>query len=138
MASKPETRLIKRIEDFLPKRVYSEKMANPYRGGTPDMYYEGDEDAIWIEYKFTPTIPIRQHTLKLSDLQQKWLLRCEGNGRSCAVVLGWKTPANRFEGALILKPSMWVEPIPGTFFEERRQSPEKLANIIGAFVCRQY
>ena len=51
MAQKPESQAVSSLHTKLDKRVYREGMANPYSGGTPDVYYEGTCGALWVEYK---------------------------------------------------------------------------------------
>jgi hypothetical protein len=61
VSSKPETTFIQSIHRHLPKEVYREKMANPYRGGTPDVWYSGYKSDLWVEYKFIPKLAISYH-----------------------------------------------------------------------------
>jgi len=112
MAVKPENAYIARVKRVLHAGVYAEKTNNPYRGGTPDMYYEGDRAALWVEYKWYPKTP---DTINLCDtkskpclsyLQQQWLRRSHANGRRVAVVVG--TP----DGGIILPGLSWSVPQP--------------------------
>lgn len=106
--SKPENRYIARVHKKLHESVYTEKMANPFRGGTPDVYYEGDQNDLWVEYKyleslpltFTPTNP--NGKTKVTPLQAKWLRRAYGNGRNVCVILGIGTN----EGIIIQIPEL--------------------------------
>lgn len=92
--SKPENRYILKIHKDLPKGLYREKMANPYRGGTPDVYYEGNKDILWVEYKYLeklpPTLTLNnpKGQTKVSPLQERWLRRTSHNGRKAKVILG--------------------------------------------------
>ena len=95
MASKPEASFIRSVHKYLPKdKLYTEGMANPYRGGTPDRYYEGNRSELWVEYKYYPILPLimdltnQKAKVKLSGLQMKWLRRAHGNGRRVAVIVG--------------------------------------------------
>jgi hypothetical protein len=101
MASKPESLFIKRINKAFGKQPhetpYSEKMSNPYRGGTPDVYYEGEKDCLWVEFKWYPRTPKKISTFeKLSALQTAWVKRAYGSGRNVAIIAG--SPA----GAMIV------------------------------------
>lgn len=99
MAAKPENNFIHRIHRILPRSIYREKMYNPLRRGTPDVWYSGCKGDLWVEYKYVPKIPL---TLKadelLSDLQKKWILDRIDEGRNVWVIIG--TPV----GAMIYQP----------------------------------
>lgn len=83
----PENRFIQRVHKHLDKAVYREKMHNPYRGGTPDVWYSGPKSDMWVEYKWNKARP----TCKgLSALQVKWLDARSAEGRNVAVVCGWE------------------------------------------------
>lgn len=95
MAAKPETRLIERVHRALSAHVYREKTANPYRGGTPDCYYErAHNNILWVEYKYKPTQGRRilwdEAVTKLCSPKQKlWLERADDNGVPVAVITGF-------------------------------------------------
>lgn len=55
-------------------------MHNPYRGGTPDVWYSGKGGDLWIEYKWGKG--------KLSPLQFEWLTKRHEEGRNVAVCKG--------------------------------------------------
>lgn len=89
MSSKPETTFIHSIHRHLPKEVYREKMANPYRGGTPDVWYSGMKRDLWVEYKFIPKLAVRvPNKTGLSELQLIWLRDRQAEGRNVAVIVG--------------------------------------------------
>lgn len=93
MATGPENRRIQAVSKLLHQSVYREKMHNPYRGGTPDMWYSGPRGDLWVEWKWTPKLPSNDATLvvpNLSELQKKWLLGREIERRNVYVVLGHK------------------------------------------------
>ncbi len=79
-------------------------MANPYRGGTPDDYYEGANGVLWVEWKFLPALPpiidltYDKAKVKLSPLQRHWLRRAHGNGVNTAVIAGCKDGGVIFHG----------------------------------------
>ncbi|RYG07090.1 MAG: hypothetical protein EON92_19000, partial [Burkholderiales bacterium] len=90
MSGKAENTFIGSVGKYLPDTVYAEKMHNPYRGGTPDMYYEGLTQSLWAEYKFV-VLPKRADTYivpELSALQLDWLERCRKNGHAPVVIVG--------------------------------------------------
>jgi hypothetical protein len=90
MARKPETTAAGNVNKKLHSEVYFEKMNNPYRGGTPDFYYEGCRDCMWTEYKWYETKPKAwDMKKKLSRLQQKWLRRAHANNRLTSVIAGY-------------------------------------------------
>ncbi|RLA51611.1 MAG: hypothetical protein DRR42_09845 [Gammaproteobacteria bacterium] len=83
-------------------------MHNIYRGGTADVWYSGNLDDLWVEYKWIAKLPkkafVRLDKL-LSPLQQRWLEGRHEEGRNIVVILG--TP----EGAWVLEGAAWKEPI---------------------------
>ncbi len=110
MVQKPEARFVASIHRHLPINVYREGMANPYRGGTPDNYYDGPKSDLWVEYKFEPTFPKTLDLInpksktRLSSLQQRWIQRRWNNGKNAIVIFGC------FDGVLILThPKGWQE-----------------------------
>jgi len=120
---KPENRLIKRVHDVLHPDVYREKMFNPMRGGTPDVYYLGFRSSLWVEYKYLPKLP-SLIVPKLTPLQLAWLLRAYDRGQPVATIVGspdgcvvsttpleWKKGVRR-DGAQVLSPKQvaeWIE-----------------------------
>jgi len=92
----PENNFIGRVNKHV--RSYKEKTNNPYRGGTPDVYYEGSFH-LWVEYKFI-LLPKRGSTLiipELSELQKAWLRRCDKNTGCARVIVGCKEGGTVFE-----------------------------------------
>lgn len=91
MASKPETNFIKKIHSRLDSCVYREKMANPYRGGTPDVYYEGHHGVLWVEYKYWRSIK-RQFTPEeiVSPKQWFWIQRAHANNVNIVTIIGYE------------------------------------------------
>jgi hypothetical protein len=99
MASKPETNFIRRIHKILPRSIYYEKMYNPLRRGTPDVWYSGVRSDCWVEYKYVPKLPAQLKADELlSSLQHKWICDRLEEGRNVWVVIG--SPV----GALIYQP----------------------------------
>lgn len=104
MSSGPENRFIKWIGSKLPKEIYSEKMHNPYRGGTADVWYSGKRDA-WIEYKWINSVPKKGVLIPdLSGLQKLWLGRRFSEGRTVFVVVGCPMGAIVFSN-----PAEWTD-----------------------------
>jgi hypothetical protein len=95
MASGPETRFIQSIHKKLPKTVYHEKMHNPYRGGTPDVWYSGKLRDLWIEYKWGKNKPRK--------LQKDWITKRRAEGRTVWVVTGTPDGCEVNDGIEILK-----------------------------------
>lgn len=109
--SKPENTFIAAVHRHLPVSVYHEKMANPYRGGTADVWYDGRFRDLWVEYKFL-VLPKRAGTTislvagkdpMLSVLQQKWLGDRAKNGRDVWVIVGCAAG-----GVIMRQPSEWL------------------------------
>lgn len=91
MSSKPETRYYSAIHKLLPKELHKEKMHNPYRGGTADVWYSGTADDLWVEYKYLADPPKRAAISirrELSPLQLNWLRNRYQEGRNVVVILG--------------------------------------------------
>lgn len=98
MARKPESTFIKNVHDKLQAaypEVYPEKTHNPFRGGIPDVWYDSPAGDMWVEYKWLPKVPSSIDLTGgdrpwLSPLQARWLDRAACNGRTVAVVVGFK------------------------------------------------
>lgn len=97
----PENRFIGNVHRYLKNLVYFEKMHNEYRGGTPDVYYEG-VFMFWAEYKYIKKVPKRRFTPNLSELQKRWLKRNFDAGHNPIVIVGFP----RF-GVILETPDMW-------------------------------
>ena len=102
MTTTPESRFVRAINKLLPSDIYSEGMANPYRGGTPDRYYEGCRNSIWIEFKYSKDVPATWRISDaLSSLQKKWLRRAQKNKTPVAVIAGFNKNGLVFVGEKI-------------------------------------
>ena len=103
--TKPENRFIESVHRHLP-RTYAEKMNNPWRAGTADVWYSGDRGDLWIEYKFIERIPRSAEILPdLTPRQRRWLNNRFDEGRNVAVVLGTPT------GGVIYRNKEWMRPL---------------------------
>ena len=103
--TKPENRFIASVHRYLP-RTYAEKMNNPWRAGTADVWYSGDRGDLWIEYKFIERIPRSAEILPdLTPRQKRWLNNRFDEGRNVAVVLGTPT------GGVIYRNKKWMRPL---------------------------
>lgn len=128
MSSKPETTFTHSIHRHLPKEVYREKMANPYRGGTPDVWYSGNKRDLWVEYKFIPKLAVRvPNKIELSELQRLWLEARQVEGRNVAVIVGCP------DGGVILR-SPFPREITTPDFQASLLSRKQLAAWIGSQV----
>ena len=123
MAKKPETTYYTAIHRLLPKDLYREKMFNPYSSGTPDVWYSGTADDLWVEYKYITKVPQKAPIIvqkMLTALQRKWLNDRYREGRNVIVILGtphmswvyeklaWDWPMGIRPSELMMKP----EPMP--------------------------
>jgi hypothetical protein len=127
---KPENTFISGVHKYLPNDVpYHEKMANPYRGGTPDVYYSGSKKDLWIEYKYIEKLPVKVPIkVDLSALQVIWLSGRHAEGRNVAVVVGSK------DGCLLLRYPEWERTdITSAEFKERCMTRKEL----GAWILRE-
>lgn len=124
--TKPENRFISSIHKyFLARGPYYEKMFNPLRGGTPDVYYSGEAGDLWVEYKFTKITPRTKRILPgLTALQKRWLDCRYDEGRNVAVILG--TP----EGGVVYQHKQWGQPLTGPELLERLLTRQELAQWI--------
>lgn len=123
MARKAETTFIASVHRHLPLGVHREKMNNPYRSGTADVWYSGQKD-LWVEYKFIPALPKRKETmitLDLSENQKIWLRERYTEGRHVAVICGCKT------GGVLFTDLSWEEPIQTSVFVARTVTRQVLA-----------
>lgn len=103
--TKPENRFIGSVHRYLP-RTYAEKMNNPWRAGTADVWYSGDRGDLWIEYKFIERVPRSAEILPdLTPRQKRWLNNRFDEGRNVAVVLGTPT------GGVIYRNKEWMRPL---------------------------
>lgn len=103
--TKPENRFIESVHRHLPM-TYAEKMNNPWRAGTADVWYSGDRGDLWIEYKFIERIPRSAEILPdLTPRQKRWLNNRFDEGRNVAVVLGTPT------GGVIYRNKEWMRPL---------------------------
>jgi hypothetical protein len=129
MACKPENTFITGVHRHLPRTVYAEKMANPYRGGTPDVWYSGPVADLWIEYKYLPKLPKQQVTPALSALQTQWLAKRRSEGRNLAVIVGCP------DGGVVFRDQEWEHALPTPQFQARLLPRPALAAWISNTVC---
>lgn len=124
--SKPENSFIAGVHRYV--SCYKEKTNNPYRGGTPDVYYEGIQH-LWVEYKYIE-LPKRDTTpvlANLSALQKDWLRRCHLNTGRARVIIGCK------EGGVVLEtPDQWETLIPFKNFRDNILERKELGAYIDA------
>ena len=132
VANKPETNFYRGVHKLLPREIYREKMYNPLRGGTPDVWYSGNAGDLWVEYKWLAKVPkqvpIRLYKL-LSPLQFSWLNARHKEGRNVAVVLG--TP----EGAWVFRDTTWEFDLDPDLLRECALSKHYVADYIKGVVC---
>lgn len=134
MSSKPETAYIQSIHRLIPT-VYAEKMNNPFRSGTADVWYSGEVGDLWVEYKFIERIPRSEEILPdVTPRQEEWLNnRCD-EGRNVAVVLG--VP----KGGVIYRDREWNVPMTQQELLARVVSKQDIARWIfsqvGASKCQ--
>ena len=135
MSAGPENTFRASVHKYLPENIYHEKMANPYRGGTPDDWYSGGKD-LWIEWKFI-VVPAKDATMidmtnakakMLSALQLDWCNSRLSEGRSVMVGVGSKM------GGILLRDGEWNVPISTKDFRSRILTRQGLAVEIVKFL----
>jgi hypothetical protein len=105
--------------------VHCEKMNNPYRSGTADVWYSGNVGDLWIEYKYVPKIPKHAQIIPdLSENQKLWLLSRRAEGRTVFVVVG--SP----DGAVVIPPDRWLLGVSPAEYMMLIQSRRELADWI--------
>jgi hypothetical protein len=127
MSTKPETRFYTAVHKLLPKELHREKMSNPYRGGTADVWYSGTAADLWAEYKWLTKVPVRANIRVyelLSPLQLQWLGDRRKEGRNVVVILG--SP----DGAWIYEFGRWGEDLPIDHFIVGRKTKQQVADYI--------
>lgn len=140
MSAKPENKFQAGVHSYFdPLLVYHEKMANPYRGGTADVWYSGKgrgSKDLWIEWKFL-AVPARDTTVidlvggknpAISQLQQHWLKERYLEGRNVWVGVG------STKGGIILMDREWERPLTAGDFRRELMSRKELAAFIVSFV----
>ena len=116
MAAKPETTFYTAINRLLPRELHKEKMNNPYRGGTADMWYSGNRGDLWVEYKWLAHHPRGEFKPDLSALQIQWLSARHKEGRNVAVIIGCT------KGVMILRHPDWNYPVKPNFTLSRHEA----------------
>ena len=122
--AKPENRFIAGVHKHLPQ-TYMEKMNNPWRSGTADVWYSGRAGDLWVEYKFLERIPRSNGILPdLTPRQRRWLNSRIDEGRNVAVVLGTPT------GGVIYRNKEWLTPMDYVALEGRIVPKDEVARWI--------
>lgn len=92
MAKGPEGKLIDKVHRQLCSSIYKLKMNMGFGApsGVADMFYEGDKEDLFVEYKYIPnwekkrTVPMSQLTIN----QVNWISRRMNKKRPVAVIIG--------------------------------------------------
>jgi hypothetical protein len=130
--ARPENSFITGVHRYLPPgKPYHMKNHNVYQGGVFDVWYSGDADDLWVEYKFID-VPKRPSTIidmnheekMLSRLQQLWGLERHKEGRNIAVIVGCK------DGGVWMPGITWQTSLTAEEFRAKIQSRADLAAII--------
>lgn len=123
-ATKPENTFIAGVHRHLPQ-TYFEKMNNPWRSGTADVWYSGDRGDLWIEYKFIEKLPRSEEIIpNLTPRQRQWLNNRHDEGRNIAVVLG------THDGGVIYRDKEWSRPFSDTALSELLVPKREIARWI--------
>lgn len=128
MAQKPEAKYKQAVHRHLDASIHHQGMYTPFSAGTPDHWYSGVEDDLWIEFKWDDAAPRRVHLCnpqvkypKMSGKQQQWLRARYSEGRNVAVVYATK------EGGIILEALAWEYPLDKEVFLTRAITAKEVA-----------
>ena len=67
------------------------KNHNDYVGGIPDVWYSGNKNDLWVEYKYLPISNPRSVVVPdLSPKQLYWITGRRAEGRNAWVIVGYK------------------------------------------------
>lgn len=67
------------------------KNHNDYVGGIPDVWYSGNRNDLWVEYKYLPIKQPRSNVVPdLSPKQLHWIKSRRNEGRNVWVIVGYK------------------------------------------------
>lgn len=128
MVRNPEAKFTTKVNKLIDPVIYTEGMANPFRGGTPDRYYEGPRNRVlWVEYKFDAKVPATWDGMKrLTGLQRAWLKRAYEHEVNVCVIAGFGN-----QGVIMTYPKDWCSKQSREFLINRLITLDKIANYIG-------
>ena len=70
------------------------KNHNEFISGIPDVWYSGDRNDLWVEYKYLSISKPRSAVIPhLSPKQLHWIRSRRAEGRNCWVIVGYKLGA---------------------------------------------
>ena len=132
MSRKPESVLIGAVHREFKGDAgapHYEKMHNPYRGGTADVWYSGMRGDLWVEFKWIPKLFDNVDVVvpDLSKLQLDWLISRKLEGRNVGVAVGY--PSGLLYSDEITE---WINGIPTTSQFTRREFSQLLKEVVGA------
>lgn len=103
----------------LPANIFWWKINDNFAGGVPDVFLEGPERDLWVEFKFIKALPKRPDTLidltnqkYLSKLQQLWLKRRHDKRQDTLVCVGCP------QGVALFWGTSWDKPITAEAFHD--------------------
>lgn len=115
---------VKRIHrhmDAMDEPPYREKNHNVFHSGTPDVFYSGTKNDLWVEYKYVTTLKLVGGWIRtsLSPRQSLWLRDRWAEGRNCRLIIG------SFVGSIIIdgpefKPEVLVEDLRNSALTEKQ------------------
>lgn len=114
--------------------AYYLKLNLRFMRGVPDIWLSGSKSDLWLEGKFSPTIPkLLNLSEYLSAHQQEWLAGRHQEGRNVGVVIGFQN--NGTFGGIFLPGLTWRDAIPRETVKEKFLKTKDLANILLQRVC---
>ena len=119
---------IRSVTRHLPSDRYQWKIHDSYAGGVPDWFYEGQNQDLWVEWKYIKPFPKRPGTLidltnkkYLSALQQRWIMRRHEKRQDIWVIAGSE------HGGVIFKNLDWQSPISVAEFQAQALKPKEIS-----------
>lgn len=118
---------VKAVHRHISSSIFTWKINDTYTGGIPDAFYAGPHASVFVEYKYTPKLPIKNTSIVRTTLstQQKFILNKINNTHTkCLVVIGCG------KSAIILLNGEWNTEVTKALFESKAMSFKEVANYI--------
>ena len=105
------------------------KNHNEYVGGIPDVWYSGNLNDLWVEYKYLPISKPRKPVIpNLSPKQLHWIKCRRQEGRNVWVIIGYK-----LGGVILTDVDLMERGVGPDYFLANTLSRKELADTIARF-----